>query len=93
MLIEIAERKLPGIIHAAGATRLNRFDFAVGIAKTFELDETLIKAIQAKDLQWKARRPTDSSLSVERARKVLRSAPLNIQSAYEALHREHIRTA
>jgi dTDP-4-dehydrorhamnose reductase len=93
MLIEIAERKLPGIIHVAGATRLNRFDFAVGIAKTFELDTTLIKAVQAKDLQWKARRPTDSSLSVERARKVLRSAPLNIESAYEALHREHIHAA
>ena len=93
MLIEIAERKLPGIIHAAGATRLNRFDFAVGLAKTFELDVTLIKAVRAKDLQWKARRPTDSSLNVEKAQELLRSAPLNIESAYEALHREHIHTA
>jgi dTDP-4-dehydrorhamnose reductase len=90
MLIEIAERELPGIIHAAGATRLNRFDFAVGLAKTFGLDASLIRAIQAKDLQWKARRPTDSSLNVEKAQKLLRSAPLSIESAYEALHREHI---
>jgi dTDP-4-dehydrorhamnose reductase len=93
MLIEIAERKLPGIIHAAGATRLSRFDFAVGLAKRFEFDATLIKAIQTKELQWKARRPKDSSLTVDRARKVLRSTPLNIESAYEALHREYIRTA
>jgi dTDP-4-dehydrorhamnose reductase len=90
MLIEVAERELPGIIHVAGATRLNRFDFAVGLAKTFGLDATLIKAVQAKELQWKARRPADSSLVVGRAQKLLRSAPLNIESAYEALHREHI---
>jgi dTDP-4-dehydrorhamnose reductase len=90
MLIEIAERELPGIIHAAGATRLNRFDFAVGLAKTFGLDASLIRAIQAKDLQWKARRPTDSSLNVGKAQKLLRSAPLSIESAYEALQREHV---
>ena len=92
MLIEIAERQLPGIIHVAGATRLSRFDFAVGIAKTFGLDATLIKAVQARDLQWKAKRPADSSLIVERAQKLLRSAPLNIDSAYETLHRENIRS-
>jgi len=91
MLIEIAERQLPGIIHVAGATRLSRFDFAIGIAKTFGLDATLIKAVQARDLRWKAKRPADSSLMVERAQKLLRSAPLNIESAYETLHRENIR--
>ena len=92
MLIEIAERQLSGIIHVAGATRLSRFDFAVGIAKAFGLDATLINAVQARDLQWKARRPADSSLIVERARQLLRSAPLNIESAYERLHRESIRS-
>lgn len=89
MLIEIAERKLPGMVHAAGATRLSRFDFAVGLAKTFGLDATLIKAVQARDLQWTAKRPADSSLMVGRAQKLLRSSPLNIESAYQALHREN----
>ena len=91
MLIEIAERKLPGIIHTAGATRLSRFDFAVGLAKTFELDATLIKAVEARDLQWKARRPADSSLMVRRAQESLGEAPLSINTAYEALRREHTR--
>jgi len=90
MLIEIAERRLPGIIHTAGATRLSRFDFAVGLAKTFELDTTLIKAVEARELQWRARRPEDSSLIVGRAQESLREAPLSINTAYEALRREHI---
>jgi dTDP-4-dehydrorhamnose reductase len=89
MLIEIAERQLPGIIHVAGATRLNRFDFAVGLAKTFGLDAALIRAVQAKDLHWTAKRPKDSSLAIVRAQKLLRSAPLDIGSAYKAFHREH----
>jgi len=92
MLIEIAERKLPGVIHTAGATRLSRFDFAIGLAETFELDTTLIKAVQARDLQWKAKRPADSSLNVGRAQHLLRKAPLNIENAYEMLHREHIQS-
>ncbi len=92
MLIEIGDRRLPGIIHAAGATRLNRYDFAIGLAKTFGLDATLIKAVHARDLQWKAKRPADSSLMVGRAQELLRAAPLNIESAYEVLHREHIKS-
>ncbi len=92
MLIEIAERKLPGLIHTAGATRLSRFDFAIGLAKTFELDVDLIEAVRARDLQWKARRPADSSLSVGRAQQLLRKAPLSIESAYGVLHRERLKS-
>jgi len=92
MLLEIAERGLPGIIHAAGATRLNRLDFAIGLAKTFGLDATLITAVDASDLKWKARRPADSSLTVARAQGLLRATPLNINRAYESLHREHVKS-
>jgi dTDP-4-dehydrorhamnose reductase len=92
MLLEIAERGLPGIIHAAGATRLNRLDFAIGLAKTFGLDATLITAVDASDLKWKARRPADSSLMVARAQGLLRATPLNINRAFESLHREHVKS-
>ena len=92
MLLEIGERQLPGIIHVAGATRLSRFDFAMGLAKTFGLDATLIKAVLARDLQWAARRPADSSLIVGRAQRLLRSAPLYIEKAYETLRRENIKS-
>ena len=51
MLIEIAERRISGIIHTAGASQLNRFDFALGLAKTFQFDATLIQAVQARELQ------------------------------------------
>jgi dTDP-4-dehydrorhamnose reductase len=93
MLIEVAERELPGIIHVAGATRLNRFDFAIGLAKTFGLDATLITAVDANDLKWKAKRPADSSLMVARAQGSLRATPLNIDHAYESLHREHVKSS
>jgi len=92
MIIEIAQRRLPGIIHVAGATRLSRFDFATGIAKTFGLDTNLIRAVQARDLRWTAKRPGDSSLKVGRAQKLLRSAPLDIENAYSALQHEHIKS-
>lgn len=88
MLVEIVERKIPGIIHTAGATRLCRYDFAVGLADTIGLDSRLISASDAKDLRWKAKRPRDSSLDVSKAGRVLVERPLAIQEAYKQFQKE-----
>jgi dTDP-4-dehydrorhamnose reductase len=41
MLLEVAERQLPGIIHLAGASRLSRYQFALEIADEFRFDRKL----------------------------------------------------
>jgi len=55
MLIEIAERRIPGMIHTAGASRLNRFDFALGLAKTLQLDANLIQAVKLENCNGRQR--------------------------------------
>lgn len=67
-ILKIFSKNKEGIYHIAGDERINRFDFAKNIAKVFELDETLINPIKSEDLIRKARRPLDSSLSVEKAK-------------------------
>ncbi len=89
MVLEIAERRVPGIMHTAGATRLSRYDFALDVARTFGLDTNLISPIETKRLNWKARRPPDSSLRVTKASGTLSSAPLPIEQALRVLSREH----
>jgi dTDP-4-dehydrorhamnose reductase len=42
MLVEVAERRIPGILHTAGATRLNRYDLALRIAEVFGFDRRLV---------------------------------------------------
>ena len=52
MLLESAERKLKGIFHLAGATRVSRYEFAKEIAKVFGLDESLIIPAKMDDINW-----------------------------------------
>jgi len=89
MVLEIAGRQMPGILHTAGATRMNRYDFALGLAKTFKLESTLISPVESESLHWKARRPKDSSLNVLSAQRLLHETPIPIDKAYDQMRREH----
>ena len=66
--------------HVAGSERISRYHFAVKIAEVFGLDRSLMAPIKMKDLKvWVARRPRDSSLSVDKARHELKVPLLDTQ--------------
>ena len=88
MIIEVIERRLTGIYHLAGATCINRYEFAKLIAKSFELDDTLINPINSSEINWIAKRPRDSSLNVEKANRILSNKPYTIREALKTLKRE-----
>jgi len=85
MVLECVERELKGIYHLAGATRVSRFEFAKEIAKTFGLDENLIKPAKMSDMNWIAKRPRDSSLDVSKAMKSLKEKPYDLKKALKVL--------
>lgn len=85
MSIEIVQKDFKGMYHASGSERISRYEFAVQIAKTFQLNPNLIRPIKMKELTaWIAKRPKDSSLNTDKIRKQLKTKPLNIT---EGLHR------
>lgn len=59
--------KKEGIYNIAGKEFLSRFDFAIRIAKFFNLDEKLIKSIATKELNQPAPRPLKSGLIILKA--------------------------
>jgi len=81
MLIEVATRQIVGIIHLAGATRISRYRFAEIIADRLNLDKTLLKPIKIADMNWKAQRPTDSSLDSSLSTEILHEKPLKIEKS------------
>ncbi|MDH3611082.1 MAG: dTDP-4-dehydrorhamnose reductase [Nitrosopumilus sp.] len=81
MIIEIAVRQINGIIHLAGASRISRYDFAVMIAERLGLDKTLLLKAKIEDMNWKAKRPKDSSLDVTKAIEILNEKPMEIQKS------------
>jgi dTDP-4-dehydrorhamnose reductase len=85
MTLEVVERRLTGIYHMCGATRLSRYDFAGQIADAFGLDRGLIDSVLSSQFTWPAKRPMDSSLDTSKAQKTLQNKPLAMDAALRQL--------
>ena len=70
-IFEIAKQDKNGIYHTAGNDRINRFDFTQKIAEAFNLNKDLINPTTSDKFIQKAPRPRDSSLNVNKIKKVL----------------------
>lgn len=81
MLIEVVTKRINGIIHLAGATRLSRYEFAKIIADKLNLNDTLLKPTKISEMSWIAQRPQDSSLDVSKANEILDNKPQKIEQS------------
>jgi len=88
MLLEIAEKKLTGILHTAGASRVSRYEFALKLAEVFNLSKGAIKPAKTNQMQWRAKRPKDSSLNVSKVNTILDTKPLKVNQALEMMKKE-----
>ncbi len=88
MTLEACERRLTGVWHLSGATRISRFDFAVELARVFGLDSSVFEASALREMRFLAKRPRDSSLNTSKAEKALRSKPLAVDVALMRLRGE-----
>jgi dTDP-4-dehydrorhamnose reductase len=88
MTLEIIERKLKGTFHTSGDTRISRYDFALSLAKTFKLDQSLLVPTHLRDFSFVAKRPRDSSLNTSKVERVLKNKPLKVEQALEKLKKE-----
>ena len=85
MTLEALERRLTGIYHLCGATRVSRLEFAKKIADVFGLDKELIDPVKSDKFILPARRPIDSSLDTSFAQRNLKSKPLPLDAALAQL--------
>lgn len=76
-LKEFIDKDLSGIMNIASHDRMSKFDFAIKLAEIFELDRSLIRPIGNEDAPGFEKRPLDVSLSVSKARKILKTKLLN----------------
>lgn len=74
VLLELADSEKRGVLHTAGSTRIDRFKLVLEIAKIFNLNPALVKPIKMAELKtWVAKRPRDSSLRIDKAKKTLKT--------------------
>jgi dTDP-4-dehydrorhamnose reductase len=91
MILDVSKKRLEGTLHLAGATRIDRYNFALRIADVFQLDPGSIEQVSSKDIGWIAKRPTDSSLDVSTATRLLDRKPLKLDTALERFRGEQTR--
>ena len=91
MLLEIAQRRITGILHTAGATRISRHEFALELARVFNLNKDLIKPAKTHEMSWKAKRPKDSSLNIGKANALLNTKPQKLNHALKMMKKETLK--
>ncbi|MEM1637915.1 MAG: SDR family oxidoreductase [Pyrobaculum sp.] len=89
---EALERGVYGLFHFAGADRASRYQWALAIAKRLGA-EGLVEPSSSAAASWRAKRPRDSSLSVEKARGVFKTRPLALDEAIDKFVEEFRRHA
>ncbi len=87
-LLRICELGLTGVYHVSGREQLNRYAFACAIADVFALNEKLINETTTDKLQQRARRPMNSSLSVERTERALGMRLANVHEGLTLMRDE-----
>jgi len=87
-ICEALERDVKGVMHLAGSERISRFDFARKTAEKFNLNAGLLVPVKMKKLNWIAKRPRDSSLVVERAKKELNVELFGVDRGLEEMLRK-----
>jgi dTDP-4-dehydrorhamnose reductase len=86
MLLEISEIKYAGIIHLASDNFFSKYQFAQKIAIKLGYDEKLIKKGLLDNNEMTAKRPLNTTLSNEIAKKILKIKPISLE---QWLHSEY----
>jgi dTDP-4-dehydrorhamnose reductase len=81
----LLETDYRGVLHTAGATALDRVDFARRVATRFCLAGEIVP-VRTSDVKLLAPRPLRAGLSVSRAAALLRAKPLAIDAALDIFH-------
>ncbi len=76
---------ISGLVNWGDKDYLNRYDFALKIAKVFNLDSTFIKPILTKDLNQVAKRPLKSGLISKKLENILNVSSPTIDECLEII--------
>jgi dTDP-4-dehydrorhamnose reductase len=88
LVAEIAERRLPGVWNAAGASVVNRVEFGRALCERFGFDAKLIAPTRLADAPLASPRPPRCGLRVEKAQRELHAQPLPLASAIDQFFTE-----
>jgi dTDP-4-dehydrorhamnose reductase len=92
MVVGLLQSGEKGLWHCSGATAITRAEFARALARTLGAQEGLVMAVPMASMALPAPRPRNSSLRVDKIRRLLGSSiPLDLPAQLERFARERAR--
>lgn len=89
MVAELAERKLAGVWHAAGAEIVDRVAFGHRLCDVFGFDRALCQPSRMADVKLLSPRPAKSGLVVTKTTSALAAKPWSLAQSLARLHAEY----
>jgi dTDP-4-dehydrorhamnose reductase len=86
-LWEIVKRKPSGVFHLAGGEIVNRYEFALKVAQVFDLDASLIRAVDSTFFPSIAARPKNTSFDTRRMESELGVTALSVEEGLRDMKR------
>jgi len=88
ILFEALKKNLNGVYHLGSKRPVSIFNFALKIAEIYNLDKSLIEEGKMEDFAFKARRPKDSSLCVNKIERALGKDMPGIEEGLKKMKKE-----
>ncbi len=85
---KITREKRNGIFHVSGPQFMTVYSFAVEVARTFNLDSSLIRRVETQQLNEAAKRPLITGLDIQKARIELDYRPMDVIKGLKRVREE-----
>jgi dTDP-4-dehydrorhamnose reductase len=82
---EAVDKGITGILNAVGPQIVNRYEFALTLARVFDLPLHLITPVYTPELGQVAKRPLQGGLVVDRAKSLLSTSPRAVWEGLQAM--------
>lgn len=87
-ILELLERDLSGIYHVTGTERCSKYEFARIVAEVFDLETSLVTKASISDQELSAPRGRDTSLSTDKAQRVLNCTLPDVRTGVQRMSAE-----
>lgn len=89
ILCELLLNNYVGTLHLASDEMISKYDFAKKIARTFSLDENLIKNGSIDSMNFTAKRPKNTSLKNDKSKKLLKTPIISLDEWLNEIKHNH----
>ncbi len=89
MILALIKKKAQGVFNTAGDDLASRYDFALKIAETFNLNKDLIKRLKTSELKQPAPRPLNGGFILNKLKNTIKVKPWSIDEQLNYFYNQY----